>query len=424
MARRVHANGGTAISGSGLSNQGVFKVLQDNYDVITQIAGKYYTYDNIDCTGATCTAQPTLTVNFPGINGVHTYVKKSDGVAGTATGADVANQTYKNDQAIFTNLAPGKYDVVVVKNAKQKVIDDVMAFGSCATVENIVATMTVKFPGISGVHTYVKVNDGVVGTAAGGDVDERTYKNDETSLVVLKNTYDVVVVKNAKQKIIDAVDCTGDTCVVENIVATLTVKFPGISGVHTYVKVNDGVVGTAAGGGVDERTYKNDETSLVVLKNTYDVVVVKNAKQKIIDAVDCTGDTCTVDNIVATLTVKFPGISSVHTYVKVNDGVVGTAAGGDVDERTYKNDETTLVVLKNTYDVVVVKNAKQKIIDAVDCTGDACTVDNIVATLTVNFPGINGVHTYVKVNDGVVARRRAVVWMSAPTRTTRPRWWS
>ena len=34
------ANGGTAISGSGLSNQGVFKVLQANYDVITQVAGQ------------------------------------------------------------------------------------------------------------------------------------------------------------------------------------------------------------------------------------------------------------------------------------------------------------------------------------------------------------------------------------------------
>ena len=99
-------------------------------------------------------------------------------------------------------------------------------------------------------------------------MDDRTYKNDETSLVVLKNTYDVTVVKGAKTKIIDAVDCTLDTCLVDNIVSTMTVKFPGISGVHTYVKVNDNVAGTATGGAVDDRTYKNDETSLVVLKNT------------------------------------------------------------------------------------------------------------------------------------------------------------
>ncbi|MBK9208721.1 MAG: hypothetical protein IPL71_10670 [Anaerolineales bacterium] len=155
--------------------------------------------------------------------------------------------------------------------------------------------------------------------------------------------------------------------------------------------MNDGVAGTAAGGSVEDRTYKNDETSMVVLKSTYDVMVVKGAKQKVIDAVDCTGETCVVENIVATLTVKFPGIASVHTYVKVNDGVAG-ASGGDVENRTYKNDEASMVVLKNTYDVVVVKGAKQKIIDAVDCTGETCVVENIVATLTVKFPGIAGVH--------------------------------
>ena len=351
-----------------------YNVLKNVYDVAVTYSGKTYIWDAVNCTGETCTLdKSTLTVKFPGITSVHTYVKKSDGKVGQATGQQVAAQTYKNDEAVFTNLPNGVYDVVVVKNAKTKIIDDVVVLGSNATVDNIVATLTVKFPGISSVHTYVKVNDGVAGTATGGDVDNRTYKNDEASLKVLKNTYDVVVVKNAKTKIIDAVDCTGDTCLVDGIVATLTVKFPGISSVHTYVKVNDGVAGTATGGDVDNRTYQNDEASLVVLKNTYDVVVVKNAKTKIIDAVDCTGDTCLVDGIVATLTVKFPGISSVHTYVKVNDGAAGTATGGDVDNRTYKNDEASLVVLKNTYDVVVVKNAKQKIIDAVDCTGDTCT---------------------------------------------------
>ncbi|HNE69559.1 MAG TPA: hypothetical protein PLE39_14335, partial [Anaerolineales bacterium] len=140
----------------------------------------------------------------------------------------------------------------------------------------------------------------------GGSVEERTYKNNETSMVVLKGTYDVIVVKGAKQKVVDTVDCTGNTCVVENIVATLTVKFPGLSSVHTYVKVNDGVVGTAAGGSVDERTYKTNEVSIVVLKSTYDVVVIKGSKQVIVDAVDCTGDTCVIENILAALTAKFP----------------------------------------------------------------------------------------------------------------------
>ncbi len=234
------ANGGTAIQASGQTDQAVFKVLQDSYDVITQVAGNYYTYDNIDCTGATCTAQPTLTVNFPGINGVHTYIKKSDGVTGVAGGANVANQTYKNDQAVFTTLEPGKYDVVVVQGAMNKVIDDVMVFGSCASIDNIVATLTVDFPGINGVHTYVKTDDGIANSFTGGDVTNTTYKNENTSMTVLKGVYDVKVMQGAQQNIYDGVDCTSGTCSITDIVATLTVDFPGINGVHTYVKTTDG----------------------------------------------------------------------------------------------------------------------------------------------------------------------------------------
>ncbi len=210
-------------------------------------------------------------------------------------------------------------------------------------------------------------------------------------LVVLKNTYDVVVVKDAKTKIIDAVDCTGDTCLVDNIVATLTVKFPGISSVHTYVKVNDGVVGTATGGDVENRTYKNDEASMVVLKNTYDVVVVKSAKTKIIDAVDCTGDTCVVENIVATLTIQFPGLTSVHAYVKVVDNKPGEATGGDVENRTYQNNSTTMVVLKNFYDVLLVKGTDKDVADNVDCTGNTCTIGFVLLkVLDENGIGVPG----------------------------------
>ncbi len=207
-------------------------------------SGKTYIWDAVNCTGETCALdKSTLTVDFPEISSVHVYVYKSNGIAGTVSGTLIASQTYKNNQAVFPNLANGKYDVKVVKNAKTLIVDDVVVLGFNANAGDIVATLTVKFPGISSVHTYVKVNDGVVGTAAGGDVENRTYKNDEAAMNVLKNTYDVVVVKNAKTKIIDAVNCTGETCTVDNIVATLTVKFPGISSVHTYVKVNDGVAG-------------------------------------------------------------------------------------------------------------------------------------------------------------------------------------
>ncbi|MBK9208719.1 MAG: hypothetical protein IPL71_10660 [Anaerolineales bacterium] len=177
----------------------------------------------------------------------------------------------------------------------------------------------------------------------------------------------------------------GDTCLVEDIVATLTVKFPGIGGVHTYAKMPDGVANTAGGGGVEERTSKNDQSEMVVLKAPT-MQVVKGAKTYVVDNVDCTGTSCQVDGIVATLTVKFPGIGGVHTYARMPDGVVNIAGGGGVEERTWKNDQSEMVVLKGTYDVSVVKGAKTYVADDVDCSGETCLVEGIVATLTIKYP--------------------------------------
>jgi hypothetical protein len=237
--------------------------------------------------------------------------------------------------------------------------------GDCA-LNNIVATLTVNFPDISSVHTYVK-------STGGGDVDNRTYKNGTTSLAVLKALYKVAVVKGSQQNTYD-VDCSSGDCALNNIVATLTVNFPGISSVHTYVRTDDGVTGAFGGGDVDNRTYKNGQAVLVLLKGFYDVKVVKGAQANVYDAVDCTSGICAVDNIVATLTVNFPGKTGVHLYVKSNDGVIGTASGGDVDNRTYQNNSTSLAVLKNTYDLIVKIGTDTYIVDAVDCTGNTCTV--------------------------------------------------
>ena len=379
-----------------------YNVLKNTYDVRLTMGGEEYIWDAVDCHGETCTLDSsTLTVEFPGISSVHTYVYPSNGVAGTVSGSPAASRAYKTDQAVFAGLANGLYDVKVVKGAEVKIIDNVVALGGNAVVDDIVATLTVNFPDISSVHTYVSVDDGTSDSASGGSVDGSTYKTDSTTIAVLRDTYDVKVVKGSEAKIVDAVDCTGTTCTVDDIVATLTVNFPGISSVHTYVSVDDGTSDSASGGSVDGSTYKTDFTTIAVLRDTYDVKVVKGSEAKIVDAVDCTGTTCTVDDIVATLTVNFPGISSVHTYVSVDDGTSDSASGGSVDGSTYKTDFTTIAVLRDTYDVKVVKGSEAKIVDAVDCTGTTCTVDHIVAVFTLSFPGKSGVHVYAQVDDGI-----------------------
>ncbi len=196
------------------------------------------------------------------------------------------------------------------------------------------------------------------------------------------------IVKGAQAIIVDGVDCDAAACQINDIVATLTVEFPGISSVHTYVKVNDNTANTAGGGDVDNRTYKTDAVTLAVLRTHYDVRIVKGASVYIADAVNCTSATCVVTDIVATLTVNFPGVSSVHTYIKLNDGTPGTANGADVDNRTYKSNQVILAVLQGTYDVRVVKGAAVNIFDAVNCTGTTCEINNSVTgsgTLDVGY---------------------------------------
>ncbi len=284
----------------------------------------------------------------------------------------------------------GIYDVKVVQGAQQNLYEPVNCTSGTCSITDIVATLTVDFPGINGVHTYVKTNDGIANSFTGGNVANATYKNDNTSMKVLKGIYDVKVVQGAQQNIYDGVDCTSGTCSITDIVATLTVDFPGINGVHTYVKTDDGIAGFG-GGDVDNRTFQNNTTSLVLLKGFYDVKVVKGAQANIYESVDCNGATCSIDNIVATFTLNFPGKTGVHTYIKTNDGIVNSATGGDVDNRTYQNNSTTMTLLKNYYDVVVKVGAETYILDNVDCTGNTCTYSlTVVKLLNSSGVGIAG----------------------------------
>jgi len=383
-----------------------YLVLKNHYDVVLKIGSNTYSWDAVDCTGDTCVLdKATLTVNFPSVGGVHVYLRNNDGVVGTATGANVQVKYNQNHSAVFTGLTPGLYDVVLVRNAKTKVVDAVVALGGNAAVNNIVQTLTVDFTGVKGVHVYVRTNDEKVGEATGGNVEVLYNQNDTASIVVLENTYDVVLVRNAKTKVVDAVNCNdGGTCTVDNIVKTLTVNFPSINGVHVYVRTDDGIGNESATGGNVEVLYnQNGSASIPVLESTYDVVLVRNAKTKVVDAVNCNdGGTCTVDNIVQTLKVNFPGVNGVHVYVRTDDKNATTANGGNVEVLYNQNGSASIPVLENTYDVVLVRNAKTKVVDAVNCEGpDACEVKYIVQTLKVNFPGINGVHVYVRTDDGI-----------------------
>ena len=399
----------------------VYNVLKNTYDVLLRQGSNLYSWDAADCTGDTCVLdKATLTVNFPGISGVHVYLRNNDGVVGTATGANVQVQYNQINSAVFTGLTPGLYDVVLVRNAKTKIVDAVLALGGNAAVNNIVQTLTVDFTGVKGVHVYVRTNDGKVGEATGGDVEVLYYQNDKATIIVLENTYDVVLVRNAKTKVVDAVNCEGPSaCEVKDIVQTLKVNFPGINGVHVYVRTDDGISNESATGGNVEVLYnQNGSASIPVLENTYDVVLVRNAKTKVVDAVACEGPSaCTVDNIVSTLSISFPGFNGVHVYVRTDDGKVYQATGGDVEVLYNQNGSATFVLLKNYYDVVLVINGSTGIADAVNCTGATCTLAG--SDLQINAPA--GVLVQVKhYTSGAVITSGTTAWTNWMTFSNLP----
>ena len=400
---------GTAV-GSGVNykswqdDQAVFKVLKQVYDVRVRKGSATQVIDNVDCTSGICVVDgitATMTVNFPGMHNVHTDARIPDNVPGGANGGKITHANWGRDQAVLT-VFPQVYDVRVRKGDGTHIIDNVDCSSGSCTVSDITATMTVNFPGLSSVHTDARTPDGIEGTSAGGRVTYANWKRDQAVLKVFPATYDVRLRKGYATHIVDNVDCSSGTCTVDNVTATMTVNFPGMSSVHTDARIPDDVEGAAEGGKVTYANWKTDQATLTLFPQTYDVRLRKGNSTHIVDNVDCSSGTCTVDDVTATMTVNFPGMKSVHTDARIPDGTDGSAEGNKVTYANWKTDQATLTLFPQTYDVRLRKGGATHVVDNVDCSSGSCTVDNVTATMTVNFPGMRSVHTDARVPDGEV----------------------
>ena len=87
----------------------------------------------------------------------------------------------------------------------------------------------------------------------------------------------------------------------------------------------------------------------------------------------------------ALLTLKFPGLSSVHAEVRVPDGKVGTATGMKVTQESWRNNEVTIDVPYGVYDVKLLKGATVFVVDNVDCSSGNRTIDGLTSKLIREF---------------------------------------
>ncbi len=400
------ANGELVTRKNWASDQASITVFKKSYDVsVRRKDSAAMIRDNVDCTTGNCTVDglvAKMTVKFDGMSSVHTSVREADGAANTAGGQVFTNKNWQNNQ---TEIAVLKqiYDLSIKKgNSEAIIVDDVNCESGQCVVDQLTSKLTVNFPEMSGVHTSVLNPDGVDGTAQGGKVTHLNWQTDKAVLTVFKQHYDISVKRgNSEPMIIDNLDCTGDSCQVDDITATLTVEFPNMSSVHTSVLVPDNQPGVAEGKEVTKMNWQNNQAIIKVFRQIYDLKVKRSASEPmIIDAVDCTSGLCAVDQLVAELIVNFPGLRSVHTSVKVPDNVEGIAEGGEVTKQNWKNDQAKIAVFRQTFDVVVRQAALQKVIDTVDCSSGACEVNDLTSTLSIKFPGLLNVHSSTHIPDG------------------------
>ncbi|KAA3625244.1 MAG: hypothetical protein DWQ08_09490, partial [Proteobacteria bacterium] len=234
------------------------------------------------------------------------------------------------------------------------------------------ASLSVSFPGLSGVHTDILESDHTSGTATGSRLASAYWKSDRAIIAVPFGKVDVRIRKGAATYIVDDVDCTGATCAIDDVTATLHVSFAGISSVHTDARVVDGVAGLAGGGTIASSNWKHEAAEFKILRQVVDVRVRKGAAVVVVDDVDCRSGSCAVDGLTADMTVNFPGLSGVHTDVRLSDDQVGTADGDGVTSSNWKTDTPAIKVFRGRYDLRVRKGAATHIVDDVDCTSGAC----------------------------------------------------
>ncbi|MCB1762886.1 MAG: DUF1800 family protein [Gammaproteobacteria bacterium] len=185
--------------------------------------------------------------------------------------------------------------------------------------------------------------------------------------------YDLRLRKGSAEFVVDGVDCSGaGDCIVDGITRTLTVNFPGMASVHTNVRVSDGVAGSY-GDSVTYANYQTDQAVFTVFPQIYDLRLRKGSTEFVVDGVNCVSTApCSVDELTATLTVGFPGLTGVHTEARVADGVA-ESYGGVVTYANYQTHQAELVVFRQIYDVRV-RHAVTTLFDDVSCLSGSCSV--------------------------------------------------
>lgn len=340
----------------------------------------------------------TLQVNFNGLSSVHTNIRISDGIGNSATGASIKKSNRKNDSTTVT-IPQGIYDLVIQKGSGVLIIDNVDCNSASCTVNDIVATLTINFPGLSSVHSSVHIPDGTDGQASGEQITKKNRQTDQAVIPLLRQIVDVNIRKNAGNIVVDNVDCRSGDCEINELTANLTVNFPNMKSVHTAVRLPDNTAGQANGEEVTHKNWQNEQAQITVFRSNYDLYLRNGSGFLVVDNIDCSTGECLADNLTSTLTVEFPGLNNVNTAAYNPDQLANNVSGDQVTKKNRQNEQAIITFFPGVYDIKIHKGDDSYIVDDVDCSTSTCSVKDITALMTVKFPGLNSMHTSVYIPD-------------------------
>jgi chitinase len=212
------------------------------------------------------------------------------------------------------------------------------------------AGLIVDYGGLTDVRLEIRADDGLPGVA-GRLIRSHENQSGQKTYQVLSDSYDLLFSTAMAEYIIDGIDCRKGDCDVSGIAATLSVDFAGLSDVVVEIREDDETNGTT-GNLVQTHTNQDGQKSYKVLKGSYDIIFNKGPSKLLIDAVDCTNDSCETADIVSTLFVDYKRLTDISLEIRVDDGLQGTA-GNIVEISLNQTGQKTYKVLRNSYDLIL-----------------------------------------------------------------------
>ena len=366
------------------SGSRTYPVLIGSYDLRLRVGAAQHIVHSIDCTPGTCSVSgitSDLEVDFGGLENVRLDLRVDDGDP-VSLGSAVWSKNKQQGVQTYPVLR-GSYDVRFRQGAAEHHVHTIDCSSDSCSVSDISRTLTVDYGALENVRMDLRVDDGQVGTV-GSSVSSFKKQSGVVTYTVLRTPYDIRLRQGAAEHIVDGVDCTTSGCSVSGISETLTVEYSGLNLVRLDLRVTDGVEGTF-GSSVWSKKSQSGVTAYEVLKDEYDLRLRQAAATLVIDDVDCTSGPCGVHGVSSNLTVDLGAQTGVKVQLRNSDGEPGTV-GSSVWSRVNQSGSTDHEVLRDIYDIKLVADGEETVLDDVDCMTGNCRISLIDGVATDHSP--------------------------------------